>query len=403
MIFVFYFFALVLIFLSYKSFRGGLDYLNFFKKELAKPSSGFAPFASVIAPCKGLDNELHENLSALLHQDYPEYEVIFVVDDENDPAVPAIRAVVSGNSSRSKLVIAGKTTVSGQKVENLREAVRHIAENSEVIVFVDSDARPGRNWLRDLVAPLADEKIGAATGYRWFISSTRSFASEMLSVWNASIASALGPNMKGNFCWGGSTAVRREVFEKLDIRERWRGTLSDDFTVTRVMKEAGTAIFFVPQALIPSVENITSKGLIEFTTRQMKITRVYSPNLWIASFIGAGIFNLVFIWGIGLIIYRLAYGGAIWPAAAALLLVSAFSIGKSWLRLNAVKLVLKEWRADLDRQFVSQNTLWILSPALFFLNAASAWISRKIIWRGITYELKSPSETVILDSEQKSG
>jgi cellulose synthase/poly-beta-1,6-N-acetylglucosamine synthase-like glycosyltransferase len=396
-IFVYYFFALVLIVLSYKSFRGGINYLNFFKAELAKSHAQFTPFASVFAPCKGLDNELRENLSALLSQDYPDYEVVFVVDDETDAAVPTIREIMSDNSTPSKLVIAPKTTTSSQKVENLREAVLHAAADSEVLVFVDSDARPGRNWLRALVAPLADEKIGAATGYRWFVSRVPDFASEMLSVWNASIASSLGPNLKSNFCWGGSTAIRREVFEKLDIRERWRGALSDDFTVTRVIKEAGLSVFFVPRALAGSIENCSLGGLVEFTTRQMKITRVYSPDLWIAAFIGSGIFNLVFIWGIAIIIYRLFYGGRVWPAATALILVSAFSIGKSWLRSKAVKLVLQDHKAELERQSWPQNTLWILSPALFFFNAAAAALSRKITWRGITYELKSPSETVILE------
>jgi cellulose synthase/poly-beta-1,6-N-acetylglucosamine synthase-like glycosyltransferase len=102
-----------------------------------------------------------------------------------------------------------------------------------------------------------------------------SFASELRSAWNASIASALGPNLKSNFCWGGSTAIRRDVFERIDMREKWRGTLSDDFAVTRAIKAAGLAIYFVPKALIASVESCTFKELFEFTNRQMKITRVY--------------------------------------------------------------------------------------------------------------------------------
>ena len=84
MIFVFYFFAAVLVFLSYKSFRGGIDYLNFFKRELAKPPSDFTPFVSIIAPCRGLDEDLEENLAALFRQKFPRYEVIFVVDSEKD-------------------------------------------------------------------------------------------------------------------------------------------------------------------------------------------------------------------------------------------------------------------------------------------------------------------------------
>ena len=170
MIFFYYILAAMLIYFSYKSFRGGIDYLDYFKKELAKPRSEYAPFATVIAPCKGLDDGLKENLAALLEQDYPEYEVIFVVDDGTDPAVEVIEEVSRKDAKPAKMIVAPKAVDSSQKVANLREAVLHVSDDSEIFVFVDSDARPAKGWLRHLVAPLEDKNIGAATGYRWFIS-----------------------------------------------------------------------------------------------------------------------------------------------------------------------------------------------------------------------------------------
>jgi cellulose synthase/poly-beta-1,6-N-acetylglucosamine synthase-like glycosyltransferase len=412
MIFVFCFFAAVLVFLSYKSFRGGIDYLNFYKKELAGPSSDYAPFVSVIAPCRGLDEDLEENLDALFRQNFPRYEVIFVVDSETDEAVSVIQKIIHHREdpetqrellensafprfSGVKLVVAGKAENEGQKVHNLREAVSQVADESEVFVFVDSDARPAAHWLTNLVAPLADEQIGAATGYRWFISKNIGFASEMRSVWNASIASALGANRKSNFCWGGSMALRREIFEKIEMGEKWRGTLSDDFAVTRAMREAGLQIYFVPRALAVSVENCRWRELFEFTTRQMKITRVYAPELWKLSFIGAALFNLVWIWGIFNLIFYAPDSFAFWFSLCSLCSIAIFSVGKSWLRLNAVKSVLKDYENELKKQFWTQNTLWIFSPALFFYNCLCALFSRKIVWRGIRYELISPVETCV--------
>jgi len=405
MIYVFYFFAAVLIFLSYKSLRGGINYLNFFKQELAKPKSNYTPFVSIIVPCRGLEAELRENLSALFRQDFPEYEIIFAVDDEKDGSVKIIEEVSRkgakhAKDNSAKLVVAGKSVKESQKVHNLREAVLHVADESKIFVFVDSDARPAENWLRDLIAPLHDEKIGAATGYRWFISKKNNFASQMLAVWNASIASALGANTKSNFCWGGSMAMRRDIFEKLDIRRHWRGVLSDDFVVTRLMKKAGLPICFVPQALTASIEDCAFRELFEFTTRQMKITRVYAPNLWIASFIGAFLFNLVFVWGITILIFGATGEFSFWFALASLVTVSVFSVGKARLRLNAVKLVLKSYLKELDEQFWAQNTLWILSPALFLYNSFAAWFSREIIWRGIKYQLNSPKLTSIIKEKE---
>lgn len=400
---IFYFFAAVLVFLSYKSLRGGINYLNFFKQELAKPQADYIPFVSIIAPCRGIDADLEENLSALFRQDFPNYEVIFVIDSENDESVLIIQKLIDSKlkTQDSKLVIAGKSENEGQKVHNLREAVLNVSNESEVFVFVDSDTRPSKKWLRNLVAPLENNSIGCATGYRWFVQKKGGFATHLRVVWNASIASALGANMKSNFCWGGSTAIRRGTFEKLNMREKWRGTVSDDFTLTRAMNEAKLPIYFVPQALTASVEDCSFKELFEFTTRQMKITRVYASHLWKNSLIGSFLFNLVWTWGILILLFSAVNTFIFWFAILSLGFIFAFSIGKSYLRLKAVKLVLKDYERELNNQFLSQNTLWIITPAIFLYNSFCALFSRKILWREITYNLNSPNSTEILRNEQK--
>jgi cellulose synthase/poly-beta-1,6-N-acetylglucosamine synthase-like glycosyltransferase len=404
MIFIFYVLAAVLVFLSFRSFRGGIEYLRFFKSELAKAPSDFAPFVTVIVPCRGLDAGLAENLRSLVDQDYPNHETLFVVDDKNDGAVPIIEKVMRTKAETravasvpdTKLIVANSAKGCSQKVENLREGVLHAADRSEAFVFADSDVRPSKIWLRSLVAPLQNEQVGAATGYRWFISEKPGFASEMRSAWNASIASALGPNTKTNFCWGGSMAIRRDVFKRIEMREKWRGTLSDDFAVTRAMSEAGLPIVFVPQALTASVENCTFRELLEFTTRQMKITRVYARHLWALSLFGSAVFTSVMLASWPIVVFRNTSDFAVFAAMVTLLLVTIFSVGKAWLRLKAVRLVLRQYRSELERQFWTQNTFWLVTPVIFLYNSLAALFSRRLLWRGIRYELKSPTETVII-------
>ena len=390
---IFYLFAAILIYFSLKSFRGGIEYLSFFRNELAKPLPGHVPFATVIVPCKGDEAGLEENLAPVLEQNYPNYEVIFVVDDATDRAVPTIEKLLSQpplNGLENKLVIAPKAVSSGQKVENIREAVTHADPRSEVFVFADSDVRPSEDWLRHLVAPMQNEKVGAATGYRWFISDKMSFASELRSAWNASIASALGPNVKSNFCWGGSMSIRRDVFDRLKIRERLVGTLSDDFAVTRFMNEAGLEIRHVPRALARSLGECSFRECLEFTTRQMKITRVYRRQLWLMSLFGSGLFTLVMTASFLTVVFSRQNSMLVWAAIATIVLVSVFSVGKAWLRLKAVELAIPEAR----RQFLPQLTFWLLAPPLFLYNCFSALLSRRMTWRGITYELVSEKETL---------
>lgn len=395
LIYIFYFFTLIQLFFAYKSLRGGIDYLKYFNREFSKSKSNFTPFASVIVPCRGLDKDLQRNLEALFEQDYSDYEIIFVVDNKNDESVSVIENVSNESEKTTRLIIAGKAEDVGQKVHNLRKAVLEISDKSEVFVFVDSDTRPDKNWLKNLIAPLEDKRIGCATGYRWFVQKTGGFATHLRSVWNASIASALGEDAKNNFCWGGSTAIRREVFEKLNVCEKWRGTLSDDFALTNILKKAEMPIYFVPKCLTATVEDCTFGDLLEFTTRQMKITRVYSPGHFKISIIGSILFTFTFWMGIILLFF--VSGINFWFVLIFTGIIFALGFGKAWLRLNAVKSVLPEYKEELNNQFIPHILLWTISPILFLYNDIMAIFSRKIVWRGIEYELQSSGKTTIIN------
>ncbi|HVS83968.1 MAG TPA: glycosyltransferase family 2 protein, partial [Pyrinomonadaceae bacterium] len=299
-----------------------------------------------------------------------------------------------------RVVIAGEAIDSGQKVHNLCVAVGCGDPQSAVFVFVDTDARPSGTWLRDLVAPLHDPKVGAATGYRWFVGQG-GVSSHLRSVWNASIASALGGQGDKNFCWGGSTAIRRETFERFRVAERWRGTVSDDFTMTGVLHEASLPIKFVPQCLTPSYENCSFRELIEFTTRQLKITRAYGSHLWKAVLAGSLLFVLAFFGGIVLVAARAATGLSVATPLAFLLIIFAMGAMKSYLRLRAVSFVIADRGLRSFTTILAHLTLWPVASLLFLCNALAAAMSRRITWRGITYELKSPSETVIIRRESR--
>lgn len=406
---VFYFFAAIVIWLGILSVRSGRRFVEYVRLEIAQPLPNFTPFVSVIAPTRGLDHGLHENLAALFHQEYPDYEIIFVTDDESDHSLNVIeevkRSVVSdtGRShekkSSSRVVIAGAAIDSGQKVHNLRVAVGEIHSRSEVLVFVDTDARPQAHWLRSLVAPLHDKRIGAATGYRWFVPLHGGLASHLCSVWNASIASALGQREDKNFCWGGSMAIRRDTFERRNIRERWRGTVSDDFALTSALKEAHLPIHFVPACLTASLEDCTFRELIEFTTRQLKITRVYASHLWKAALVGSLLFVLVFFGGIVLVSTRALLGLSFWLPLLLLCVIFILGALKGYIRLRAVQLPLAKYSRELSRTLPAHLLLWPITSALFLYNCIAAMFSRRIEWRGIKYELKSPTEAVIISRE----
>lgn len=391
--YVYYFLAAVAIWIGIKSLAGGLRFAAYVEQETSRALPEFSPFVSVIAPTRGREQGFVENVRPLLEQDYPRYEIRFVFDNPQDPSLPLV------NDLGAAPVIAGPATDTGQKVHNLIVAAGQVDPRCEVIVFVDTDARPDGNWLRQLVAPLADERIGASTGYRWLVPERGGVASRLRGVWNASIASALGADTAKNFCWGGSTAIRRSTFEELKVVDHWRGTVSDDFTITRVLKDAKLPIHFTPHCLVPSIGDCGWRELFEFTTRQIKITRVYAHHLWLPLLLGSALFAIAFFGGILLLLLRLWRGEPIALLLSVLLVIFALGAAKSFIRWRAVNIPLAKYRAALRRDLAAHIFLWPFASLLYLYNAIVAAFSRRITWRGITYNLLSPTEAVIISRD----
>jgi ceramide glucosyltransferase len=405
MLVTFYFFAAISIWLGLVSLRGGVRFVRYLQVESIHDYPDFTPFATVFVPCRGLDVGMKANIDAIFAQQYPAFEIIFITDRVDDPAVEIIkeaRRSFSGESGPTMhFVVSGPAAASGQKVHNLRIAVPAAARQSEVFVFVDTDARPRPDWLAALINPLQDAQLGATTGYRWFVPVRGGVASHLRSVWNAAIASALGEQPDKNFCWGGSTAIRRQTFEAAAVSDYWQGAASDDFALTRALREHSLPIKFVPQCLTSSFEDCSFAELFEFTTRQIKITRVYASHLWKQILLGGILFALSFFGGITLVIARALLGLSFATPLMLVLVIFALGSMKSHVRLRAVSQIISDSRLRKWGTTLAHLTLWPLASLLYLYNAVTAAVSRRITWRGIAYELKSPTETVILSRKSE--
>lgn len=364
--------------------------------ELKRAEPTYSPKATVILPCKGLDPGFHDNIRKLLLQDYPNFDVIFCLASDTDPAYAALNEIVAEHPRvRTSMVIAGVNPQRAQKVNNQLRALKDVSSETEVIVFVDADVIARGDFLKHLVGPLADEKIGVSTGYRFYIASVSNWPSVLRSLWNRMSAWEMaGPDA---FAWGGAMAIRRSVFEKARVADHWDRACDDDLSLTTAVKELGLAVHFVPQCLVASDGDQSVAEIFEWTNRQLILTKVYYPRLWRRAIARA---TLMAAW---LVLMCFAVGGWIFSHqldfALATIAGACIVPVEVWFLLHARGL----WQRVLsDRAGYLQESLAASCMAIPLAHFVLPWltlysvITNRIQWRGITYELRSPTETLVI-------
>ena len=379
------------------SLRGGVVYLRLFHKFLGRPPASFAPPASVFLPCKTVDPHLESNLQAYFEQDYADFQLLLITGEETDPCVPVFRLLQGRYPEVScQVLFSGKARQRGQKVHNLLYGLSSVRTQDQILAFGDSDIRPAHDWLRYLVGPLEDPEVGITTGYRWYLPQRGGFGSVLRSVWNAGIASLMSER-DCLFAWGGSMAVLRRVFEACRVVDYWKNALSDDYAMSRAVRDRSLSIHFQPRCLSFSYEDCSLAEFLGWSGRQLSITRVYHPSLWWIALLSQGL-SSVTLWG-GMIVVIAGWVGGTGTLGLGILLSMIYGLGcsKAWLRLRAVSALFPEQKALLSRYRVA-NLLWGPLASLASLKGliGSLW-SRDIEWRGIRYRMLSPKKTVVLD------
>ncbi|OYT71549.1 MAG: hypothetical protein CFK52_07910 [Chloracidobacterium sp. CP2_5A] len=370
-----------------------IRYVQSFVAARAQPKP-YAPPVTVIAPCKGDDEGLRRSLPTLAALDFPRYEIVFVVESEADPAFPRLSGLARRHPDRMRVVVAGLATEGGQKVHNLLAGASAAHPASEVLAFLDSDIEIAPDWLRELVAPLGDERVGATSGMRWYSLAGANLPSVWRANWNTVILTNLSP-AGSSFVWGGSMAMRRATFQRLRLAERWRGTLSDDYVASAALREQRLRMMFVPTCLVASPDGLGWRDLWEFTTRQIVITRIYHPTMWRVALLWYGFFTMVILAALLEGIHD-GLAGRLSAAHAGLALLLLLGGLDDALSLTAVKRALgPKHIGDWQRRLLFCS-LHLPTAMLYAANTAASLFRRVIVWRGIAYRLVSAQRAEIL-------
>jgi cellulose synthase/poly-beta-1,6-N-acetylglucosamine synthase-like glycosyltransferase len=348
--------------------------------------------AAVILCLRGGDPFLADCIAGLLELDYPNYDVHIVVDHQGDPAVEILEPLLASNPSENVHVqfLQQPRDTCSLKCSSVVQAVRSLDESVHFVAQLDADTIPHRSWLRELATALADERVGAATGNRWYMPNNRSYAALVRYVWNAA---AVVQMYWYRIAWGGSLAVKTSVFRETDLLEKWSNAFCEDTMLFAQLKKAGLELGFAPSLMMVNREDCTMAGYFRWVRRQLLTTRLYHPA-WVAV-VGHGVFTTLFplaaiaLGVIGLIANQMDV--ALWCFA-----------GLAFYQVSATVLIPPmEFVARRIVAARGEPTRWMtfggackcvvavaLTQVVYFGALCSTCLLRVVDWRGVQYTIR---------------
>ncbi len=380
----------------------------------------FHPKLSVILPCKGFDPDFDQNLKILLNQNYPNnlnqsnYEVIFILGDKQDDSYRLIEeAILKYPQINTKLLIAKPDFKNVHKLNSQLCGLKEIAQDSEVVVFVDSDVIANQNFLANLINPLQNSAIGLTTGYRFYVPRSFNIPGILRTIWNrVSAWEMANPNLV--FAWGGAMAIKVDTIKKINLFKLWENCADDDLSLTKAVKQLNLQVKFVPQCLVASYADGSFAEINEWTNRQLLLTKFYYPELWFSAMIKSTVLFLFSM--IQLIAFIQIILGQGFYALIILgfgLLLFLFELGlflyshKFWYQI-----LIKSWQDNitvqqkLDLSFYesfSKSLLqfYIIIPlahlVLPLISLTSIFINT-LKWRGLVYKINKPHDIKLITS-----
>ena len=333
----------------------------------------FTPPVSNLKPVRGLDPDAYENFASFCRQDYPKYEIVFCVGSSDDPVLPVIERIKTDFPDQEIRVLFGSgRTATNDKVAKLARLATEA--KYEHLVISDSDVRVKPDYLRKIVAPLADEKVGAvtclyvSTGEKGFVENLQSIG--MISDFYPGLLVAR--QLDGvKFALGPTIATTRARLAEFGGYQTIENRPADDLLVGRLIAEQGYEIKLSPYTIQTVADFQSMEDLIHKRLRWLVVMRHMRP------------------WGhLGLLLTQ----GLPWSIAA-LLLHPSWPVGLAYfgayllLRMALTGLV-GAW--GLQQTGIWKRLLLVIAwDAVAFAMWVTSFVRRTVKWRGGQYYIRN--------------
>ena len=213
---------------------------RFFSKRAVPLLGDFTPPVSILKPIYGLDRETYENYASFCRQDYPEFEILFCVSDDRDPAVPVIQKIIADFPGRPiRLFVGAEQLGASDKVNKLCRMVREARH--ETVIVSDSDVRVEPGFLCTIAGAFRDPEVGGITClYRGLTDG--SFAASLEAMGNSTdFAAGVLVNWLGrkiDFMLGAIMATTKKNLAEIGGFEVLADYFCDDFELgNRIARE----------------------------------------------------------------------------------------------------------------------------------------------------------------------
>ncbi|MFN6565873.1 glycosyltransferase [Nostoc minutum NIES-26] len=352
------------------------------------------PKTAVILCLRGADPFLPNCLQALLKQNYPKYDLKLIVDSQEDPAWQiasnTINELGATNVQISHLRIIRHNC--SLKCSSLIQAVSDLDDSYKVVALVDADTIVHPNWLRELVSPLTDPKVGVTTGNRWYVPTGNYWGSLVRYLGNGSTIVQM---YLFGIPWGGTLAVKKEVLQQTGLLDKWGQAFGEDMMMHNILKKQGMRVKFVPSLIMLNREECDLLGLIDYLKRLVLYSRLYHPR-WLA-LVSEAVSSILFPTAV-IVLFLMALGDGQWDTAVQLLGgYGIYTLGLLLLMLileQGVKQVIRAQGQPVTKLSVATVakmligiplTQWVYGIAML----SSISIST-VKWRGIVYRIQGP-------------
>ena len=359
---------------------GLASFLRYRRRQIERPTlpiSSLLPI-SILKPLKGIDPEIWESFCSHCEQDYPEFQLIFGVSDPADPAIEVVCKLQAKYPNLAiELIVCDRILGTNIKVSNLAQMLR--AARYEILLVNDSDIRVPPDYLRKVIAPLADSSVGLVTClYRGIACPTVGSRLEALGIATDFVPGVLSARFleRGlHFGLGSTLAFRRRDLEAAGGFDALVDYLADDYELGKRIAATGKRVELSAAAVATLLPPYTIR---QFLAHQLRWSRtIRDARRW-------GYAGLIFTFGLPwALLLVLVARGALWAYALFALTFAARFV----VAFIVADRVLGD-RQIFGDELITNIFLVILRDLIAPVVWAASFMGNRIYWRGDVFNLK---------------